>query len=801
MSHTARFRLASGASRIALLVCGLAVAGLPASADLRQVTRADTGRAVPGRVAIVVGNQDYDSVPDLGNARRDAEDMAAMLRSFRFNVFDGYDLDKREFEELLRTAMLNITEGADVVFYYAGHGIQIGRRNYLLPTDAAFASIYDVPLETMTLDRVIETLAARGATHVAILDSCRDNPFPDIRLAADLDANLFETKSGFDVFSTPLNSFVAFSTSPGAVAMDGDVGGNSPYTSAIINAVGTTPGENIQNLFPRVREQVYSATQGKQVPWESSTLVRPFYLIPAVARPEAQTAPAEGETVSPDRGMVLASPANGPISLEPVSIRIEKPFDRRVDIADLFQARLDVPFQDAELVTPPDSGILSVGETPSGGPRIIYSPQISDIRATSLDDYSVSDQFAVNIEHPDGSERRVDVALDLTVDPCDLEAGDALDLGGVGIYRLPNEIDLLAALSACEAAVERDPENARFRYQLGRVQQGLGRLEQAFANFEAASEGGHLRALHALSVLFSTDQIDREATGIPENQELARELLERGTSLGDPYPMHRLGKQLLNNGETEAERQRGFELLESALELGHTYSMNELGIYFLNKDSDHYIPERGMRYLRASEAREDIYGYANLAFVAVRGLDGNPPDFQTAFDYYKKASEGGHPSAPSSIARMILRGQLGAKDVPEAVRWYDIGLERGDGWGGTNAAVLILNDDVPGKGGAEAAVRAAKAANLSNEEAAAKARELLGDIPASELGMALQMLLKELGQQVTVDGAVGPQTLQALERASQEAGIAYRAANDPRERLLFAGRVYWAQNPVRFDLF
>ena len=74
--------------------------------------------------------------------------------------------------------------------------------------------------------------------------------------------------------------------------------------------------------------------------------------------------------------MVIASPSDGPVSLEPVSISIEKPFDRRVDIADLFQARLDVPFQDTELVTPPEKGILSVGEDPSGAPRIIFAPQI-----------------------------------------------------------------------------------------------------------------------------------------------------------------------------------------------------------------------------------------------------------------------------------------------------------------------------------------------------------------------------------------------------------------------------------------
>ena len=99
--------------------------------------------------------------------------------------------------KLIRTAILNIPDTADVLFYYAGHGIQIGRRNYLLPVDAKFESIYDVPLATMTLDRVIDILSARSSAHVAILDSCRDNPFQDLRLAADLDAKPVRNPRGF----------------------------------------------------------------------------------------------------------------------------------------------------------------------------------------------------------------------------------------------------------------------------------------------------------------------------------------------------------------------------------------------------------------------------------------------------------------------------------------------------------------------------------------------------------------------------------------------------------------------------
>jgi uncharacterized caspase-like protein len=81
------------------------------------------------RIAIVVGNEDYAVAPDLANAARDAGDMAALLHSYGYTVFEGTNLDRRGFETLLREAMINTPEGADVVFFYAGHGIQIGRRN------------------------------------------------------------------------------------------------------------------------------------------------------------------------------------------------------------------------------------------------------------------------------------------------------------------------------------------------------------------------------------------------------------------------------------------------------------------------------------------------------------------------------------------------------------------------------------------------------------------------------------------------------------------------------------------------
>jgi TPR repeat protein len=745
------------------------------------------------RYALVIGNQDYAHVPGLSNARRDAETMAELLREFGFVVFDGYDVDRRAFETLLRQSFLNIAEGSDVIFFYAGHSIQIGRRNYLLPTDVAFESIHDLPVESITLDRVIDLLSSRGSAHLAIIDACRENPFPDVRLAADLDANLFETKTGFDVFQAPINSLIAFSTSPGMVAYDGLDGQNSPYTQALLNSARATPDTDAMAVFTEVRKSVYQATAGRQVPWESSTLVRPFHF-------------SEGAESTAARGLTLALNETNDIDTNRTRATSEEvtdvtmPFDRRVrlSLADL-GARWSDGIVDVATLAAPKAGHLAVETGDDGSLALIYGPDISEIRAVDLPGYGVEDKFRVELRRGDEAQA-IEVNLQLEAHPCDIEAGDALDPQGTGLYRLPNEIEVNDAVAACVAGVTERPNDARMLYQLGRAEQAAGRLEDAFGHFRAAARDGHVRAKNAEAYLLFTNRIDRDLFDIPLDVEQANRLLDEGIAEGDPYAMHARGLRLLRDGETKADRERGFELMNRAAEMGHTYSMNELGVYFLTKDSDHYMPERGMAYLQASSDRSDIYGYHNLGFVALYGLDGQEPDYAGAFKHFVDAAEGGHPHSPATIGRMIMRGQVQGASRSDALKWYDMGLARGDGWGGANGATMILNGDVRGFDASAAAVRAAKAVHLSNAEATAAAREILGAQPDRVLAKAMQSVLVDLGEDIAVDGAPGQQTLAALERVATRNGLSATAASQ-LDRLLLATKAFWAERPTRPDLF
>ncbi|WP_209426250.1 caspase family protein [Pararhodobacter sp. SW119] len=793
-----------------------------------------------GGIALVVGNERYEAVEALANPVADARAVAQMLRDFGFRVHDGYDLDREEFEDLLRTALLNVDEGDEVLFFFAGHGVQIGQRNYLLPVDARFDDVYDLPKYSITLDRVIEALSARSSAHAAIIDACRENPLPDHMLAAGLDASFYEARDGFQVMRTPINSLVAFSASPGALALDGEAGGHSPYTHALIGAVRESPRDNLTSVLSQVRERVYSVTDGFQVPWESSTLVRPFVLqrmpaeddapaaeIPmAAVRPEPpQDTLAEAPTVDETPADEVAStPQVAPepetqLAALPDSLTVDLRFDRRVPLGDAVAAVLGRSIDGAEIVTAPTRGRIELAEladagratrnlVPVGlsdavhlrGGALTFRPALREIHAVGDADFSVSDSFRMRLDTGD-SAQTVTVNLELEVDPCDLEAGDALDLQGVGYYRWPNEIDPAVALEACGAAVAAAPETARFLFQYGRAQLADRDFEGAYRSFSTAAEAGHIRAYTELAILLTAPQVDRTVFNIPADPERARALLERGIAAGDPFAMHELGKQLFREASTEAERERGFELLDRAAEMGHTFSMNELGYNFMVRDSGIYQPARGMAYLTVSSERNDIYGHHNLGLVALLGLDGNDPDFTRARDYLVRAAEGGHPRAPADLGRMYVRGQLGEQDLAEALRWYDVGMERGDGTSGTNAAEIILTGRLADRSPADAALRAAKVVEMPNSDAVDRAREQLGRIDTRAKDRATQMLLVVLGESIAVDGAVGPATRNALTRQAEAYGLAASGLDDPTARLLLAARAYWAANPPRLDLY
>jgi uncharacterized caspase-like protein len=247
--------------------------------------------AAEHRVALVVGQSAYRAVPALPNAENDARRMTQLLGNAGFDVTAAPDLAQNDMRQTISDFAAKVSaSGPDTValVFYAGHGLQVDGENYLVPVDVDPKREADIPLQAVRLNDLLNTLGALPTRmRIVMLDACRNNPFPALSQAGHGLA-MVDTKAGAP------GSFISYSTSPGAEAEDGN-GADSPYTTAVLS-VAREPDLPIEEAFKRVRVAVNQATDGRQIPWESSSLTADFKFFPAdPSQPEA-TAPKPAAT-------------------------------------------------------------------------------------------------------------------------------------------------------------------------------------------------------------------------------------------------------------------------------------------------------------------------------------------------------------------------------------------------------------------------------------------------------------------------------------------------------------------------
>jgi len=221
--------------------------------------------AAQRRVALVIGNSAYQYVTPLVNPAHDAQLIGRTLAALNFTLIGNQpmlDLNQQDFAGAI-AAFGEAIIGADVaLFYYSGHGLQVGATNWLVPVSARPETIQDVNRQMVSVDLVLQQLQnANPALGVVILDACRDNPFPGL--------NMQGAGDGLAQMTAPNRTIICYSTQPGNVAVDGS-GANSPYTAALAQAM-QSPGLNLFQTFNAVGLAVEKATNGAQQPWTSSS--------------------------------------------------------------------------------------------------------------------------------------------------------------------------------------------------------------------------------------------------------------------------------------------------------------------------------------------------------------------------------------------------------------------------------------------------------------------------------------------------------------------------------------------------
>ncbi|MES2415714.1 MAG: caspase family protein [Pseudomonadota bacterium] len=219
------------------------------------------------RVALIIGNSAY-AVSPLVNPVNDAQAMADVLKRLGFNVVELRDGTKAQMSAAIAKVSDSLKGRQGVgMLYYAGHGLQLDWRNYMVPVDANLKSAADVARQTIDLGSVVDVFKAAGnRMNIVVLDACRDNPF----------GGTTSSGKGLAQLDAPPGTFLAYATAPGNVAEDGDEkNGNGLYTQYLLQEL-KRPTVKIEDVFKRVRLNVRKQSQGRQIPWESTSLEDDF---------------------------------------------------------------------------------------------------------------------------------------------------------------------------------------------------------------------------------------------------------------------------------------------------------------------------------------------------------------------------------------------------------------------------------------------------------------------------------------------------------------------------------------------
>jgi hypothetical protein len=242
---------------------------------------------VEKRVALIVGVSQYKNVGTLPNPSNDARLIAATLSKLNFQVQTVIDPDYDALKKAVQEFGRRLDGATVALFYYAGHGIEVSGKNYLLPTNAALSREQDLRYEALEVDAVLDEMNGPGRISLVFLDACRNNPLTR-SLASHMGSRAAAVgQQGLKAYDRPgaTGTLIAFATAPGSVAADGQ-GQNSPFAAALAKHM-VTPGLDVIKVIQHVRVDVLQQSKGDQLPWSTDSLTSDFAFVPKAAEPSA----------------------------------------------------------------------------------------------------------------------------------------------------------------------------------------------------------------------------------------------------------------------------------------------------------------------------------------------------------------------------------------------------------------------------------------------------------------------------------------------------------------------------------
>ena len=468
------------------------------------------------RLALVLGNSKYQAVPELDNPANDAADLAQALRGVGFEVIEQRDATR----EAMAKAVHDFSDrlrGADVaVFFYAGHGMQMNGENYLLPVDAKIESPADVRFNTINLTDIQQEMEGSGAgrANIIILDACRNNPFIE-KLAHG--GRAAPTRGLGRVEATGEGSLIVYSTQPNNIALDG-MGRNSPFTSALLKHIAT-PGLEVRQMISKVRGDVLAATEKRQTPWDSSSLVGDVYL---AGQPAAQAAP----DAAPNSAELAAVPKQAPAT-PPAN---------------------NSSLRDAANSSPPQG--------PTNDCDRLAAPRVP-----------FSSPDAVQDAKPVDWARAVEACQEqIKANPKEMRFENQL---GIAYRHLKNYAE-----AARHFRIAADAGFANALFNLGAAyDHGQGVLQNypmALALYEKAVEKGSASAMVNLGAMYS------DGRGVPKDEVKSLEWDEKAVEAGQPFGLAGIAVHYFNGTGVPRDFNMAAQYLQQEADLGDGYSLRYL---------------------------------------------------------------------------------------------------------------------------------------------------------------------------------------------------------------------------------
>ena len=625
--------------RLGLVQSFLLVVSIAVATPLVAQQAAET--AVPKRVALVIGNSNYESEP-LENPANDAELVARSLRSIGFTVTMRLNRTKFEMESDIDAVTADLRSGDAVFIYFAGHGLQLKNTNYLVPIDAVVTREFHVAQRCVEAEYLIAAMEDSGASlRVVVLDACRNNPFRSFTRSS---------KKGLAAVEAPEGTIIAYSTSPGSVALDGS-GKNSPFAKHMAETIdGEYPyGLEIANMFAKVARAVRKET-GQRAFVTRDVSMDPFFLKPAIASRE--------------------NPISG-------GSKTVQPFESYYDLEDfeLVRKHAELGFAEAQ---------AQLGHLYSEG----IGTDIDEAQAFQWYQKAAAQGSAramsnLSLLFEEGKVVKKD--LKESVRLCRLAASKGYPLAkynmgvnyenGTGV-----EKDFVQAAHWYQAAARMDRIHPNDRtqsyaqYNLGILYSNGTGVEKddsaAVKLYRLSAEQGYDMAQCQLGVMYAN------GTGVEKDEAEAVKWYRLSADQGFATAQYNLGYALSNGIGVTQDESEAVKWYRKAAEQGDGDAQNAMGIAYDNGTGVNQDSAEAVNWYRKGAEQGNADSQNNLG-VAYESGTGVKQDFAEAVKWYRKSAEQEQMFAQFNLGRMFQNGTGVPRDIDSAKRWYQKSAQQG----------------------------------------------------------------------------------------------------------------------------